>query len=194
MDQSATADGIERFSLKLFVADGHVVDPNDIIPVFHRWIREQAVPGLLVDVADYGHLPEGPNVLLVAHEANYAFDCAGQPSLAYATKRSSPGALADRIADAAHILIAAARRLQEEMAADGGGGLPFMTDRWEIVIHDRLHAPKLADVEQALRVVIERAALQVFGETPFETSPLPDPGRTGVTLRVPGAPPLETLI
>lgn len=194
MDRSATADGIERFSLKLFAADGQVVDPNDIIPIFHRWIREQAVPGLLVDVADYGHLPEGPNVLLVAHEANYAFDCGGQPGLAYATKRSSPGALADRIADAARILVAAARRLQEEMAADGGGSLAFKTDRWEIVINDRLHAPKIADVEQALRVVIERAARQVFGDTRIESSPLPDPGRTGFTLRVPAAPPLEMLI
>ena len=193
MDRSAAADAIERFSLKLFLADGQAVDPNDIIPIFHRWIREQAVPGLLIDVADYGHLPEGPNVLLVAHEANYAFDCTKRAGLAYATKRSSPGALTDRIADAARILVAAARRLQEEMA-DGGGALPFMTDRWEVVINDRLHAPKLPDLEQALQVVIERAARQIFGDARIESSPLADPGRTGVTLRIPGAPPLETLI
>ena len=193
MDQSATVDAIERFSLKLFVTDGRDVNPNDIITIFHRWIRERAVPGLLIDVADYGHLPEGPNVLLVAHEANYAFDCAGRPGLAYATKRSSPGALADRVAGAARILIAAARRLQDETAADDGGPMPFRTDRIEFVVNDRLHAPKTADVERALQAVIEQAARQVFRDARVESSPLADPGRTGVTVRIPDAPPIETL-
>ena len=36
------------------------IDLTQAIPVFHRWIQEQALPGLLIDVADYRHVPEGP--------------------------------------------------------------------------------------------------------------------------------------
>jgi len=111
-------DAIERFSLKLFIAEGRVVRPRQIIDIFHDWIRERAVPGLLIDVADYGHLPESPNVLLVAHEANYVFDCHRRAGFAYTVKRKTPGSLAGRIADAASTLFFAARRLQQDTADD----------------------------------------------------------------------------
>ena len=100
---------------------------------------------------------------------------------------------ADRVAGAARILIAAARRLQDETAADDGGPMPFRTDRIELVVNDRLHAPKTADVERALQAVVEQAARQVFRDARVESSPLADPGRTGVTVRIPDAPPIETL-
>ena len=45
-----------------------------LIPVFHRWIREQAMPELLIDVADYSHVPAGPGVMVIGHEANYSVD------------------------------------------------------------------------------------------------------------------------
>ena len=69
-----SVDTLQRFGLKLFLQSGQEVDPKSLIPVFHRWIQTGAVGGLLIDVADYTHLAEGPSVLLVGHEGNYAFD------------------------------------------------------------------------------------------------------------------------
>ena len=40
--------------------------------MFHRWIQTRAVDGLLIDVADYTHLKDGPQVLLAGHEGNYS--------------------------------------------------------------------------------------------------------------------------
>ena len=187
-------DAIERFSLKLFIAEGRVVRPRQIIDIFHDWIRERAVPGLLIDVADYGHLPESPNVLLVAHEANYVFDCHRRAGFAYTVKRKTPGSLAGRIADAASTLFFAARRLQQDTADDPDGAIPFQVDRIELVINDRLHGPKTPAVEWALRGAVEQAARLIFGETRVESTPLADDDRTGVTLRIPNAPALETLV
>ena len=58
-------------------AGAGTVDLAAAIPVFHRWIQQQALPGLLLDVADYRHVPEGPGVVLVAHEAIYGLDQGG---------------------------------------------------------------------------------------------------------------------
>ncbi len=39
---------------------------DDFIPLFHRWIQEQAIDGhLLIDVHDYSHIQQGPGILLV---------------------------------------------------------------------------------------------------------------------------------
>ena len=61
---------LQRIALKIFLDDASVLEPGDVIPVFHRWIQRQAVDGLLIDVADFPHMPTGPCVVLVAHEAH----------------------------------------------------------------------------------------------------------------------------
>ncbi len=189
MSHTVDVDAIERFSLKLFTAEGRTVRPDDIIPLFHRWIREHAVPGLLIDVADYGHLPDSPNVLLVAHEANYVFDCYTRAGLTYVVKRKTPDSLADRIVDAARILFTAALR----MGQDTAGAVAFRTDQIELVVNDRLHAPKTAAVESALQGTVGQAARSIFGGAPVESIPLTDADRTGITLRIPSAPRLDRL-
>ena len=65
---AAPIEQLQRFGLKLFVDSAAVVSPHACVPIFHRWIQTGAVDGLLIDVADYTHLTDGPRVLLVAHE------------------------------------------------------------------------------------------------------------------------------
>jgi len=60
----------------------------EYIPVFHGWIQRQALPEhLLIDVHDYSHVPGGPGILLVAHEANISVDTTG---LTYTRKQPAP--------------------------------------------------------------------------------------------------------
>jgi len=58
------------------------------IPVFHRWIQERSLDELMVDVADYTHVPDGPGVVLVCHDAIYSLDTGGG-ELAQALERLS---------------------------------------------------------------------------------------------------------
>ena len=59
-----------RIGIKLFLANPKV-HLEDVVTVFHSWIQQQALAGtLLIDVADYLHVPTGPGIVLVAHEAN----------------------------------------------------------------------------------------------------------------------------
>ena len=47
---------LQRIVLKIFLDEESVLEPSDVIPVFHPWIQTQAVDGLLIDVADYTHM------------------------------------------------------------------------------------------------------------------------------------------
>ena len=47
------------------------VDMEQYVAVFHEWIRQSALGGLLIDVASYTHVPNGPGVLLIGHELDY---------------------------------------------------------------------------------------------------------------------------
>src|SRR5262245_58264691 len=79
-----------RLSLKLFAAQPIARgDLHRFIGVFHRFIQEAAVPGLLIDVADYAHVPDGPGVILIGHEVDYGIDLArGRTGLLTLRKRA----------------------------------------------------------------------------------------------------------
>ncbi len=61
--------------LQLKVPFAMALDAHACIPIFHTWIREAKVPNeVLIDVADYMHMTEGPFSLLVGHYRDIAFD------------------------------------------------------------------------------------------------------------------------
>jgi hypothetical protein len=67
----------QHLNVKIPALPDAIIDPNKFIVVFHRWIRDSKLPGVLIDVADYKHVPNGPGILLIGHEANYSMDHAG---------------------------------------------------------------------------------------------------------------------
>lgn len=189
------AAALQRFSLKLFADPASAGAPSTIIPVFHRWIQEHAVPGLLIDVADYTHLVDGPSVLLVAHEAHYALDAmGGRPGLSYSRKQPLEGAFGDRLATAAAALIAAARRLEQDTSRMTGGGVTFIGNELEFAANDRLAAPQSADTESALRNELAGFAGRLFGGGDVEIQPLDEPARLGFTLKTAETVALDTLL
>jgi hypothetical protein len=119
------------------------------IPVFHRWIQQEACEELLIDVADYAHLPVGPGVILVAHEANYGLDRThGRPGLVYQRKTVLEGSFETRLLYSVRQAFRAARRLMAE--PEYQGKLSFDFAAWEIVFNDRLLAP---NTEQAWSII-----------------------------------------
>ena len=189
------AAALQRFSLKLFADPASAGAPSTIIPVFHQWIQEHAVPGLLIDVADYTHLVDGPSVLLVAHEANYALDEAdGRPGLSYTRKQPLEGMFGERLGTAAAALITAARCLEQDTSRMTGGGITFRTNEIEFVANDRLAAPRSAGTESALRNELNALGTRLYGGADVEVRPLDDPSRLGFTIKAPETVPLKTLL
>ena len=75
---------IQHFRVKLFATADSRPHLGDAIPVFHRWIQHKRLPELTIDVSDYEHVPSGPGVILVCHEAIYGLDQAkGKLGLVY---------------------------------------------------------------------------------------------------------------
>lgn len=188
------AAALQRFSLKIFAEPASAGAPSTIIPVFHTWIQEHAVPGLLIDVADYTHLVDGPSVLLAAHEANYALDeTGGRPGLSYTRKQPLEGTFGERLAVAAAALITAARRLEQDTARMTGGGIVFAGNEIEFASNDRLAAPRTPDTESALREELAAFGGRLFGDADVEVQPLDDPARLGFTLKTAETVALDTL-
>jgi hypothetical protein len=189
------AAALQRFSLKVFADPASAGAPSTLIPVFHKWIQEHAVPGLLIDVADYTHLVDGPSVLLVAHEANYALDeTGGRPGLSYTRKQPLAGAFEERLAVAAMALLTAAHRLEEDTSRMTGGGITFLGNEIEFATNDRLAAPRTADAEIALRKELTAFGGRIFGAADVEVQPVKDPARLGFTVQTAGPLALDTLL
>lgn len=70
------------------------IDMEQYVGVFHEWIRQSAITGggLLIDVASYAHVPNGPGVLLIGHEFDYSVRIAlGRVELTCRHKRDPGG-------------------------------------------------------------------------------------------------------
>ena len=110
------------------------------IPVFHRWIQQNALPETLIDVADYQHVPAGPGVLLVSHDAYYGLDQSKHRlGLLYTRRTALEGSTADRIRHAIDSALRACYMLERE--PEFAGKLTFDRANFEVSVNDRLMAP-----------------------------------------------------
>src|SRR5947207_13377236 len=105
---------IQHVRVKIFAREPVSADLGAAIPVFHRWIQDRVCPEMLIDVADYRHVPNGPGVMLIGHEANYSLDTAkGRLGLLYSRKQPG-GAAQEDLRQAFDAAVAARRPLQAE--------------------------------------------------------------------------------
>jgi hypothetical protein len=147
-------DAVQHINLKVFVSDAGAIDLADAVGVFHEWIRESVCPEMLIDVADYRHVPAGPGVLLIGHEANYSLDNReNRLGLLYNRKAALEGGFRSRIEQAHRAALVACDRLEQE--APFRGKLKFDRNSLEVFINDRLLAPNSDDTWQALKPQLE---------------------------------------
>lgn len=152
---------LHKFCVKFFAENPAALRLDAFIPVYHRWIQKQAVEGMLVDVADYGHLPQSPGVMLVAHEADYCIDSMEGPlGLLYNRKSHAPGRLSDRIAAAFKAALGACVKLENE--PEFQGKLKFTGGSAVFIANDRLNAPNTEEAFQALRADLAAALAKVY--------------------------------
>ena len=156
---TAAAAEIVRVGAKLYAENPGAVDLPAYIPLFHGWIQSGGLDGVPIDVVDYAHVPDGPGVILIGHEADRSLDLGeGRPGVVYQRKRDGEGSLEERLAAA----IEAADRMADAIEADpAAGGVRFGRDEILLRINDRLNAPNDDAALGALRPAIEAALAAV---------------------------------
>lgn len=132
-------------------------DAKELIPVFQRWIQNDALEGVLIDVANYTHVQEGPGVLLIGHEANWSLDFAdGEPGLLYTRKREGLGDIETRLKEAFRLSLEACQLLTAEDSL--ANPISFNTGDFVFGINNRLLAPNdeetFADVREGLEMFL----------------------------------------
>ena len=185
-----------QVSAKLYAEEPVDVDPAALIRVFHGWIRNEVLPDrIMIDVADYSHVPEGPGVILICHEAHYSFDDAGgRPGLRCTLKRHGYREERDPIDEALLSALRACALLQAE--PELGGKLRFKTDELYFGVEDRLVAPNTDETFRHVQRQIEpRLAAWCSGTGEVTMLPVGGPKEPfGLQVSVPSPPPLNALL
>ena len=152
---------LQHVNVKLFLADAAGLDLEPLIPIFHSWISGGAFNELLLDVADYRHVPSGPGVMAIGFEADYSVDHAGgRLGVRYNRKTAVEGDNSFALQHAARAALTACQRLEEEPHL--GGKLRFDGREIEIFVNDRLLAPNRTETFEAARPDLEAFAQKLF--------------------------------
>jgi len=190
-----------RMSVKFYFEDLSV-DVEEFIPVFHRWIREDVVPNeLLLDVADYKHIIDGPAILLVGHEADYVVDLTGgKPGFQYVRKRDLGADLPEALETTLGQALNGVKLAENDVELQGK--LKLRTDAATIVLLDRLNFPNQSsngdasgDAGEAVRSQLADNLTALFGGDTTITR-VENDGREPLTfeLSAPSAPDVDTLL
>jgi hypothetical protein len=140
---------LQHINVKIMIANPQEVELEPFINIFHRWIQNKIAEEMLVDVADYAHVPAGPGVLLVAHEANMSIDNAeNRLGFLYNRKTVMNGTNLERLQKIFKTALLHCQRLEEEASVKGK--LKFQGGDMQLIVNDRLLVP---NNEESLKVL-----------------------------------------
>ena len=173
---------LQHLIVKMPVVGELAVPPAAFIDLFHRWVAEQSMPELLIDVADLRHVPAGPGVVLVGFQADYALDhMAHRWGLLYRRKDVLEGSNGDRLRQAVGAAARACRRVEQELE----GKVTFSRSEFDLIVNDRLLAPNTPESLTAVGPEIQAFAREVLGQdsVTLATHDADSRRRFGVTVR-----------
>ena len=176
---------VQHFNVKVFVADPSAVHMEAFTGIFNSWIQRQVSEGeLLVDVADYLHVPAGPGIVLVGHQANYGLDNErNRLGLLYNRKATVEGSNQDRIRQAVRAALTASRRLEQE------NQLQFSGQELQVMVNDRLLAPNSEESYSALKPDLQAVFDQLYGAGAYTMERQQADPRERLTINVRAAAP-----
>lgn len=124
------------------------------------------MPEMLIDVADYKHVPDGPGVMIIGNQVDYSIDLQeGRLGVLYNRKGvvdlDAQGALKQAFEAARN----AAKLLEQEEAFKGK--LKFDAGDVEVIINDRVVAPNTDATYDALAPEIKKFFAGLYGNDDF---------------------------
>jgi hypothetical protein len=157
---------LQHLVIKIPVDGPLGLDPAKSVDVFHQWVARQVMPGvLLIDVAELLHVPNGPGVIAVGVEADFALDhTGGSWGVLYRRKTILGGANQDRILQAIASAAQTALRLQEAFPR----ALNLSRTEFDLIVNDRGIAPNMAETYAAATPEIEAGLRAALGHGDFK--------------------------
>ena len=106
---------LQHVNVKLLLQNPSEVTLEPLVPIFLDWIQDPFAGELLLDIADYRHVPAGPGVVLIGHQGDYAVDNTdNRLGVRYNRKAALDGSNHDRLRQAARAALTACRRLEQD--------------------------------------------------------------------------------
>jgi len=152
---------LQHINVKLLLKAPERVDLHAVVPVFHSWIQDQSTDELLLDVASYAHVKDGPGVILIGHESDYSLDMTdGRLGFRYNRKALGDGNNQSRLEQAVSAALRAVERLETDERIENS--FQFDGRNIELFFNDRLLAPNTDQTQLAadseLRIFLNRLA------------------------------------
>ena len=164
---------LQKFGVKLFFKTNGSFNSKDFIPVFHNWIQDKIIDDhLLIDVADYSHIPDGPGVMLVAHEGNFSLDQENQqPGIMYMRKTEISGNFKERFNTVLSTVVKAANRLNDNNISKQ---VDFTPNSFRFITNDRLYAENTADNQDLYKQKTQKSLDEKYPGHQFEFGDVSD--------------------
>jgi hypothetical protein len=176
-----------RTQVKFFLDQGSVtdIDTTEFIGVFQRWIQQNALDELLIDVADYKHVFEGPGIILIGHYSDYSIESRdGRIGLLYTRKRQPESDLPSQLRTALQFALKAAALLETE--TDFDPRLKFRADTFEIRFADRLQLPNRPESFEAIKDDLQAVLSEIYRGNAVQIAPRASDPRQLLTVDVQG--------
>jgi hypothetical protein len=156
---------IQHINIKFYLENPETINLADYAAVFNTWIQNQRLEELLIDVADYLHVHNGPGIMLIGHEADYSLDNrAGRLGLLYNRKAQLEGTTEEKLVQAVRAALTAAQILEKE------NGLKFNGSEVQVIVNDRLLVPNTAETFVALETDIKSFFNQLYDGADYSLS------------------------
>ena len=152
---------LQKFGIKLYLKANGNFNSKDFIPVFHNWIQDKVVPDhLLIDVADYSHIPDGPGVMLIAHEGHFSLDQENrQPGIMYMRKTEFGGDFKERFINVLSTTIQAANNLCDNKI---NKEVDFINNSFRFITNDRRIAENTYDNQKLYQNEVRKALVELY--------------------------------
>ena len=151
-----------RLGVKFSLKQQPTLAPDDILPIFQRWIQDHTLEGMLIDVIDYKHVPDGPGIVLIADEADLAYDLTdGEIGLYYIRKRDLP----DELDQALRLVFRGALEAALALEAEAPGDIVFDFGSAKISFLDRMNFRNTAEIFADASPIITELLSGIYGQT-----------------------------
>ena len=175
-----------RTQVKFFLENPETVDQSVFTGVFQTWIQGQVTEELLIDVADYRHVIDGPGIVLIGHESDYSTETRdGRLGLLYTRKRQSEGDLQSQLRTSLRLTLKACERLESETAFTPR--LKFRADEIEIRFADRLQLPNRPETFDQIKGDLEAVLTELYGGSGVQIAQVANDPRQLFTVQVQSA-------
>ncbi len=179
-----------KISVKLYLDQGRDIAPEIWFKIFNNWISAHDGADVLLDVADYSHVPNGPVTLLIGHEYDLSIDDTdAKRGLLYNRKQPGGDGFAQQLSAAVRATCETCRRLEAEE------DVVFRGNELRIILNDRLNAPNTAGTHAAIQDDLQALLRQLYGGAEVAVARREDARqRFTLDLRAEGDWPIETLL